>query len=82
VSFEGFLEGDFTGSGNFETLFRARVSFNFWHYIIFTITPYWRRCSGSALVEPCGKWMAKVRANSEIAKKMSHSVYWDDSLYK
>jgi len=26
--------------------------------------------------------MAKVRANSEMAKKMSHSMYWDDSLYK
>jgi hypothetical protein len=32
VSFEGFLEGDFTGSSNFETLFCARVSFYFWHY--------------------------------------------------
>jgi len=26
--------------------------------------------------------MAKVRANSEMAKKMSHSLHWDDSLYK
>jgi len=74
VSFEGFLEGDFTGSGNFKTLFRARVSFNFWHYIIFTITPYWRRCSGSALVEPCGSnrkdyIMPKVKTNSSAKKR-------------
>ena len=60
--------------------FALELVFTFGIIIILSITPYWRSCTGETLVEPCGKWMAKVRANSEMAKKMSHSVYWDGSL--
>ena len=35
VTFESFLEGDFTGSGNFKALFCAAVGFNLWHYITY-----------------------------------------------
>jgi hypothetical protein len=62
--------------------FALELVFTFGIIIILSITPYWRSCTGETLVEPCGKWMAKVHANSEMAKKMSHSVYLDGSLYK
>ncbi len=33
VTFESFLIGNFTGSGNFKALLGAAVGFNLWHYI-------------------------------------------------
>lgn len=33
VSFESFLESDFTGAGNLEALLGAGVGFYLWHYI-------------------------------------------------
>ncbi len=35
VTFESFLESDFTRTGNFEALLGAAVGFNLWHYITF-----------------------------------------------
>ena len=35
VTFESFLEGNFTGTGNFKALLCATVGFNLWHYITF-----------------------------------------------
>ena len=40
VTFESFLEGNFTGTGNFKALLCAAVGFNLWHYItIFKLLP-------------------------------------------
>ena len=33
VSFESFLKGDLTGTGDFKALLGAAVGFNLWHYI-------------------------------------------------
>ena len=62
--------------------FALELVFTFGIIIILSITPYWRSCTGETLVEPCGKWMAKVHYNGEMAKKMSHSICMNDSLYK
>jgi hypothetical protein len=35
VTFESFLESNFTRTGNFEALFCAAVGFNLWHYITY-----------------------------------------------
>lgn len=35
VTFESFLESDFTRTGNFKALFCATVGFNLWHCITF-----------------------------------------------
>ena len=41
--------------------FALELVFTFGIIIILSITPYWRSCTGETLVEPCGKWRAKVR---------------------
>lgn len=42
VTFESFLECNFTCTGNFKALFCAAVGFNLWHVINVVITPCWR----------------------------------------
>jgi len=49
--------------------FALELVFTFGIIIILSITPYWRSCTGETLVEPCGKWMAKVVYVANIAKK-------------
>ena len=49
--------------------FALELVFTFGIIIILSITPYWRSCTGETLVEPCGKWMAKVVQVENIAKK-------------
>jgi len=49
--------------------FALELVFTFGIIIILSITPYWRSCTGETLVEPCGKWMAKVVQVRNIAKK-------------
>jgi hypothetical protein len=52
--------------------FALELVFTFGIIIILTITPYWRSCTGETLVEPCGKWMAKVVQVDNIAKQKPH----------
>ena len=42
VTFESFLESNFTRTGNFKALFCAAVGFNLWHFMYVIITPCWR----------------------------------------
>jgi hypothetical protein len=51
--------------------FALELVFTFGIIIILSITPYWRSCTGETLVEPCGKWIAKVGQVWNIAKKIA-----------
>ena len=42
MTFESFLESNFTRTGNFKALFCAAVGFNLWHVMNVIITPCWR----------------------------------------
>jgi len=52
--------------------FALELVFTFGIIIILSITPYWRSCTGETLVEPCGKWRAKVVQECNIAKKKTN----------
>jgi hypothetical protein len=49
--------------------FALELVFTFGIIIILSITPYWRSCTGETLVEPCGKWIAKIVDIENIDKK-------------
>jgi hypothetical protein len=56
VSFEGFLESDFPGAGDFKSFFGTRVCFNLWHLMMrFKMIPCWRICTGKSLRGPFGQ---------------------------
>jgi hypothetical protein len=59
--------------------FALELVFTFGIIIILSITPYWRSCTGETLVEPCGKWIAKVGQVWNIAKQKA-TLMW--LLYK
>jgi uncharacterized membrane protein len=54
--------------------FALELVFTFGIIIILSITPYWRSCTGETLVEPCGKWMAKVILVKNIYKKKASII--------
>jgi hypothetical protein len=57
VSFESFLESDFTGAGNFKSFFGTRICFNLWHLLMrFKMIPCWRICTGRSLMGPFGQF--------------------------
>jgi hypothetical protein len=59
--------------------FALELVFTFGIIIILSITPYWRSCTGETLVEPCGKWIAKVGQVWNIAKKIAPKM---EAIYK
>ena len=62
MSFECFLEGDFTGSGNFKALLGARVGFNLWHKLnnLLRLHPAGGIAQAIHLLSRTGNWAAKV----------------------
>jgi hypothetical protein len=61
--------------------FALELVFTFGIIIILSITPYWRSCTGETLVEPCGKWIAKVVQVENIAKKKASKIEALDNIY-
>jgi len=61
--------------------FALELVFTFGIIIILSITPYWRSCTGETLVEPCGKWMAKVVDIDNIDKKKAPFYGAFDKIY-
>ncbi len=61
--------------------FALELVFTFGIIIILSITPYWRSCTGETLVEPCGKWMAKIVVIENIHKQKASKFEAFDKNY-